>query len=253
MEIWIIEDELPAARRMAKLLEQADATIRITATYATVADTVAALQLHQPDLMVMDIHLADGISFHVFRQAQVQCPVIFTTAYDEYAIEAFKLNSVDYLLKPVKEEELSAALDKYKRIHARPATLPIEQLMQSLGKPAKSYKQRFVVRYGEHLKTVETTAAAYFYTENKATFLVTRDNKRYIVDYPMDQLEGLLDPKRFFRINRQFIIAVDAIAEMLTWTKARVLVKLEPPTKLDTIVSSERAAAFKQWLDDALP
>jgi two-component system LytT family response regulator len=253
MEVWIIEDEIPAAKRIAKLAEQAEPSIRITATYATVADTVAALRQHQPDLLLMDIHLADGNSFHIFKQADVLCPVIFTTAYDEYAIEAFKHNSVDYLLKPVKEEELNAAIAKYKRIHAKPVLPNLDELIKTLASPARSYKTRFVVRYGEHLKTIDIAATAYFYTENKASFLITHDNKRYIVDYNMDELEQLLDPKRFFRINRQFIIAVDAIAEMLTWTKARVLVKLNPPTKLETIVSSERAAAFKQWLDDALP
>jgi DNA-binding LytR/AlgR family response regulator len=157
------------------------------------------------------------------------------------------------LLKPVKEEELNAAIAKYKRIHGRPAAPNLDELIRTLSSPAKTYKSRFVVRYGEHLKTIDIAGTAYFYTENKASFLITHDNKRYIVDYNMDELEQLLDPKRFFRINRQFIIAVDAIAEMLTWTKARVLVKLNPPTKLETIVSSERAAAFKQWLDDALP
>ncbi len=253
MEVWIIEDELPAAARIEKMLRALDFDIEIAAKYATVSETVTALQQHQPDLLVMDIHLADGNSLHIFSQTEVRCPVIFTTAFDDYAIEAFKHNSVDYLLKPVKEQELRAAIEKYKRIHAKPASTPNwEQMLRSFANAGRQYKQRFAVKYGEHLKTVETAQSAYFYTESKATFLVTHDGKRYIVDYNMDELEHLLEPRRFFRINRQFIIAVDSIAEMLSWTKARVLVKLNPPTKLETIVSSERAAAFKQWLDDSV-
>lgn len=252
MTIWIIEDEQLAASRLAKMLQQVAPHATIAATYATVADTVAALKQQQPDLLLMDIHLADGNSFHVFTQVDVRCPIIFTTAFDEYAIDAFKLNSIDYLLKPVKEKELQAAMDKYMRLYNRPNPLPNWQALLKVLQPAtKTYKQRFAVRYGEHLKTVHTGAVAYFYTENKASFLVTHDNKRYIVDYNMDELEEALDPRRFFRINRQFIISVESIAEMLTYTKARVLIKLNPPTKIETIVSSERAAAFKQWLDDS--
>lgn len=253
LQFWIIEDEPPAARRLAKMMEQLWPAATLAGTYASVADTVAALQQQAPpQLLLMDIHLADGNSFHIFQQTAVTCPVIFTTAYDEYAIEAFKHNSVDYLLKPVKEAELQAALNKYQRLYSQPAPVPdYAQLLRSLAGPGKTYKQRFAVRYGEHLKTIDTSIAAYFFTENKASFLVTHDGKKYIVDYNMDQLEQQLDPRRFFRINRQFIIAIDAIAEMLTYSKARVLITLQPPSKLDTIVSSERAAAFKQWLDDA--
>lgn len=253
MEIWIIEDEMLAANRIAKLLLQADAHISIGATYATVSDSVAALKIRQPDLLVMDIQLADGNSFLIFSQVEVLCPIIFTTAFNEYAIEAFKHNSIDYLLKPVKEAELNAAIAKYKKLHRKPATTPDwNEVMQFMAQAAKNYKQRFAVRYGEHIKTIDTSTVAYFYTENKASFLITQDNKKYIVDYNLDQLESSLDPKRFFRINRQFIISIESIAEMLTYSKARVLIHLNPATKLETIVSSERAAAFKQWLDDSI-
>ncbi len=252
MEIWIIEDEMPAANRIAKLLVQADENITIGANYATVADTVAALKIQQPDLLVMDIQLADGNSFLIFSQVDVHCPIIFTTAFNEYAIDAFKQNSIDYLLKPVKEAELNAAIAKYKKLHTKPAGMPDwNNVIQYMTQAAKNYKQRFAVRYGEHIKTIETTGVAYFFTENKASFLITKDNKKYIIDYNLDQLENSLDPKRFFRINRQFIISIESIAEMLTYSKARVLIHLNPATKLETIVSSERAASFKQWLDDS--
>jgi DNA-binding LytR/AlgR family response regulator len=252
MEVWIIEDEQPAARRIQSLLADSSLNIDVTASYTSVADTVKALQAHQPDLMVMDIHLADGNSLHIFGQTVVQCPVIFTTAFDQYALEAFKLNSIDYLLKPVKPDELKAAIHKYHRLYSKPApSLPWEALLKSMSAGVKNYKLRFAVKYGEHLRSIETSSAAYFYTESKATYLVTQDANRYIVDYNMDALESLLDPRRFFRINRQFIIAVDAIADMQSWSKARVFIKLNPACKIDTIVSSERAAAFKQWIDDA--
>jgi DNA-binding LytR/AlgR family response regulator len=256
MNTWIVEDEAPAARRLAKLLAEADPGLKVTHTFATIAETMQALANEEsPQLMLLDIHLADGSSFEIFRQATVPCPVIFTTAFDQYAIDAFKVNSVDYLLKPVKPEELKAALDKFARLHRKQAQqeLNVEALLRSLQLQKKEYKQRFAIRYGEHLRTVDISQIAYFYTENKATFLATRDGaNRFIIDYSMEELEEQLDPRYFFRINRQFIVHISAIAEMHSYTKARVMVSLQPPSKLDTIVSSERAAAFKKWLDDAV-
>jgi DNA-binding LytR/AlgR family response regulator len=250
MRIWIVEDEAPAARRLTNMLQNNEGLV-VEKVFASVVDTVAALQqFAQPDLMVMDIHLADGSSFEIFKQVAISAPVIFTTAFDQYAVNAFKVNSIDYLLKPIKEAELNAAIDKFKRLHKQQLqATQIEELIKSIVKPVKEYKRRFAVRYGDHLKTIDIAQAAYFFTENKATYLVTKDGFRHIIDYNMDELDNMLDPGNFFRINRQFIISVAAIAEMHTWTKARVMVTLNPSTKLDTIVSSERSAAFKQWLD----
>jgi DNA-binding LytR/AlgR family response regulator len=250
MRIWVIEDELPASRRLVKMLESDGETI-VEKVLASVAETVTAIKNDpHPDLMVMDIHLADGSSFEIFKQVNVDVPVIFTTAYDQYALDAFKVNSVDYLLKPVKQEELTAAITKYKKLHKKQAgNFKIDELLKAFSGSSKEYKKRFAVKYGEHLKTIDISNVAYFFTENKVTFLVTKDGFRNIIDYNMDDLEAILDPANFFRINRQFIISVASIAEMHTWTKARVLITLNPATKLDTIVSSERAAAFKQWLD----
>ena len=250
VRIWVVEDELPAARRLVNML-QSNEGLTVEKTFATASDTVEGLKkLSQPDLLVMDIHLADGSSFEIFKQVPVNAPVIFTTAFDQYAVNAFKVNSIDYLLKPIKEEELKAALEKFKRFHNQQLqNHQIEQLIKAIGQPKKEYKRRFAVRYGEHLKTIDINLVAYFFTENKATYLVTKENLRHLIDYNMDELDEQLDPLNFFRINRQFIISVAAISEMHTWTKARVMVTLSPPTKLDTIVSSERAAAFKQWLD----
>ena len=250
MRIWVIEDELPAARRIVNMLQNIEGAV-VEKTFATVLDTVTALQHSEhPDLLVMDIHLADGSSFEIFKQVPVNAHVIFTTAFDQYALNAFKVNSIDYLLKPIKEAELNAAVDKFKRLHNQGLhTRQIEQLLKAIGRPPKEYKRRFAVKYGEHLKTIDINQVAYFFTENKATYLVGKDGFRYVIDYNMDELDEQLDPRNFFRINRQFIISVVAISEMHTYTKARVMVTLNPPTKLDSIVSSERAAAFKQWLD----
>lgn len=205
-----------------------------------------------PDLMISDIQLSDGISFEIFKQVNIKCPVIFTTAYDQYAIEAFKVNSIDYLLKPVKKEELEKAVTKFKSL--TPATafpsIDINKLLQSLQPAGIEYKKRFVVRYGEHIKTINVEEVVYFYTEDKATFLCTKDARRFVVDFNMDTLDSILDPKVFFRINRQYIISIHSIAEMFAYSKSRVLIKLNPPAKNETIVSTERSADFKHWLGD---
>lgn len=205
-----------------------------------------------PDLIISDIQLSDGISFEIFKQVDIKCPVIFTTAYDQYAIEAFKVNSIDYLLKPVKKDELEKAVTKFKTITtaANQPSIDINKLLQSLQPAAADYKKRFVVRYGEHIKTIDIEEVVYFYTEDKATFLCTKDTRRYVVDFNLDTLDSILDPRVFFRINRQYIISINSIAEMFTYSKSRVLIKLNPPAKHETIVSTERSADFKLWLGD---
>ena len=167
-----------------------------------------------------------------------------------HALNAFKHNGVDYLLKPIKKDELNNAIEKFKTFYLsgkKDNNNNMQQLLQALQKP-QHYKQRFVLRIGEHMKIIEVADIAYFYTENKANFIVIKEGKRYLADNTLDQLDEMLDPKLFFRINRQFIIAYNSIAEMFTYSKSRVLLKLNPPSKLDTIVSTERSAAFKAWL-----
>ncbi|MFT3845746.1 MAG: LytTR family DNA-binding domain-containing protein [Lacibacter sp.] len=249
IHVLILEDEEPAAKRLKKLLAE---TIEETEVL-DVLDSISAARKwlsenKQPDLVLADIHLADGTSFELFRQVEVKCPIIFTTAYDEYALQAFKLNSVDYLLKPVKKDELQQAISKFAKLSEK-QVLNIDQLLKAVVQsPADKYRQRFIIRYGEHIKTVETKDAAYFYTEARANFLITGDGKRYVIDFNLDQLEQMLNPAVFFRINRQFIISIGSIDEMTAWTKGRVMVKLKPTTKLETIVSTERSPEFKKWL-----
>ncbi len=247
--VLILEDEEPAVKRLKKLLSETVEETEVVAVLDSISSAKQWLQENkQPDLMLVDIHLADGISFELFKQVEITCPIIFTTAYDEYALQAFKLNSVDYLLKPVKKDELQQALNKYTKLNPK-QTLNIDQLLQAVSQaPADKYRQRFIIRYGEHIKTVETKDAAYFYTEARANFLITNDGKRYVIDFNLDQLEQMLNPEVYFRINRQFIISIGSIDEMTTWTKGRVMIKLKPASKIETIVSTERSPEFKKWL-----
>ncbi len=253
MTILIIEDEEPAFKRLQKMLKELEPGHTLLDQIVSVSSAVKWFKENDaPDLMISDIQLSDGISFEIFKQVNIKCPVIFTTAYDQYAIEAFKVNSIDYLLKPVKKEELEKAVTKFKSL--TPATafpsIDINKLLQSLQPAGIEYKKRFVVRYGEHIKTINVEEVVYFYTEDKATFLCTKDARRFVVDFNMDTLDSILDPKVFFRINRQYIISIHSIAEMFAYSKSRVLIKLNPPAKNETIVSTERSADFKHWLGD---
>jgi DNA-binding LytR/AlgR family response regulator len=253
MEILIIEDEEPAFKRIQKMLKEIEPDHTLLDQIVSVSSGVKWFNKNEsPDLIISDIQLSDGISFDIFKQVEIKCPIIFTTAYDQYAIEAFKVNSIDYLLKPVKREELDNAVVKYKSRSAAPATpaIDITKLLQSLQPAANDYKKRFVVRYGEHIKTIDIEDVVYFYTEDKATFLCTKDERRFVVDFNLDTLDSILDPKAFFRINRQYIININSIAEMFSYSKSRVLIKLKPASKHETIVSTERSADFKHWLGD---
>lgn len=255
LNVLIIEDEEPAAKRLQKMLKEIEPDINVLENIVSVSSAIKWFKNNPaPDLVFSDIQLSDGISFDIFKSVEVTSPIIFTTAYDQYAIEAFKVNSIDFLLKPIKKEDLEKAVAKFHKVTAAPAKAPaidINKLLQSFN-PAggTEYKKRFVVRYGEHIKTINIEDVVYFYTEDKVNFLCTRDSRRFVVDYNLDTLESTLDPKTFFRINRQYIIGIHSIGEMLAYTKSRVLIKLNPPAKHETIVSTERSADFKLWLGD---
>lgn len=253
MTILIIEDEEPAFKRLQKMLKDIEPDHTLVDQIVSVSSAVKWFAENEsPDLILSDIQLSDGISFEIFKQVEINCPIIFITAYDQYAVEAFKVNSIDYLLKPVKKEELEKAVTKFKsRVTANTTpAIDINKLLQSLQPAGTEYKKRFVVRYGEHIKTIDTEEVVYFYTEDKATFLCTKDARRFVVDFNLDTLDSILDPKLFFRINRQYIIGIHSIAEMFAYSKSRVLIKLNPPSKHETIVSTERSADFKHWLGD---
>ena len=260
----IVEDEPLAARRLADMLTRQPEPLEIIGTAESVAQAVALLRDTTPDVLFLDIHLADGLSFDIFEQVAVRCPVIFTTAYDQYALQAFKVNSVDYLLKPIDADELAAALAK---LRARlPALAPtsaapapafdpalltqLMQQMQQAAPPAASYKSQFVVRVGEHLKVVPVEQIAYFFSLEKATFLQTVEGRKFVVDYTMDQLEGLLDPRQFFRLNRAYLARQAAIHDIIHYTNSRLQTVLKPTAPdAQVLVSREKVNVFKSWLD----
>ena len=259
----IVEDEPLAARRLADMLGRQPEPVQVLGTAESVAQAVALLESTQPapDVMFLDIHLADGLSFELFERTVVRCPVIFTTAYDQYALQAFKVNSVDYLLKPIDEEELAAALRKLRDLRAAvapaapaPAFDPglLAQLMQQMQQApaAASYKTQFVVRVGEHLKVVPVDQVAYFFSLEKATFLQTTEGRKFVVDYTMDQLETLLDPRRFFRLNRAYLAQQTAIHDIIHYTNSRLQTVLKPVAPdAQVLVSREKVQVFKSWLD----
>lgn len=250
MNFLIIEDETPAARRLKKLILAIEPQANFLAVLDGIEASVEWLSSHPaPDLIFMDIHLSDGPSFEIFKEIEVGCPIIFTTAYDEYAIQAFQHNSVDYLLKPIKREELARSIEKFKSIHlASKNIIDYGLLAKTVSQQTQQFQKRFVIRYGQHIKAINVADAAYFYIETKIAMLRTHDGKDYPMDYNLDQLEKMLDPSLFFRINRQFIISIHAIDQMYAYSKSRVNLTLNPSFEKETIVSTERSPNFKEWL-----
>ncbi|MDB5267996.1 MAG: hypothetical protein JWP58_1036 [Hymenobacter sp.] len=263
----IVEDEPLAARRLADMLARQPEPLEILGTAESVAQAVSLLREMSPDVLFLDINLADGLSFEIFEQVAVRCPVIFTTAYDQYALQAFKVNSVDYLLKPIDADELTAAVAKLRqRLPAAPAPAAapafdpalLAQLMQQMQQtlpgtgaaPAVPYKTQFVVRVGEHLKVVPLDQIAYFFSLEKATFLQTTEGRKFVVDYTMDQLETLLDPRRFFRLNRAYLAQQSAIHDIIHYANSRLQTVLKPTAPdAQVLVSREKVNVFKSWLD----
>ena len=246
MNVFIIEDEIAALQRLHKLLGQIRPAIEVVGTADSIESAVQLINRGpEPDLMFMDIHLADGSSFEIFKLVRVQKPIVFTTAYDQYALQAFSVHAVDYLLKPIKPEELQRAVEKYRRIQ-HPSELDYEKLAKMVSDRVE--RKRFLIRIGQRIKVVDLQEVAYFYTQDKITFLVTYHGKRYPIDYSLEKLEIITEPHRFFRINRQFIIHIEAIDSMYAYSKSRVKIDLQPPCDVETVVSTERSPHFKKWL-----
>jgi two-component system LytT family response regulator len=246
MNVLILEDESAAARRLEKMLCELRPDARVLETPDSVEDAVHWLQTHPaPDLLLLDIQLADGLSFEIFQHTEVKCPVIFTTAFDEHALQAFKVHAVDYLLKPIKLAELKTALEKT-RLPYPAGDWP--QRLEAL-QPRPNYLRRLLVRLGAGMRVVELPEIAYFFSRDKITFLVLKGSgKRYPADYTLEKLEHLLDPEQFYRVNRQAIVSLHAIREMHPCSKSRIKITLEPAADLELIVSAEKAADFKKWL-----
>lgn len=253
MKVVIVEDEPNAAQRLSKLIVELESQAEILATIDSVKRSVAWFKSNpSPDLVFMDIQLGDGLSFEIFEQVKVHAPVIFTTAYDAYALKAFKVNSVDYLLKPVDKSELLNALDKYRSVSARPST-QTHDLLNNIGQAVqmltRKYKTRFVIKVGEHLKTIEVSQVRYFFSQDKTTFCTTEESRNLIVDYTLEQLEEMLDPDEFFRINRKYLVRSSSIKDMINYTNSRLKLILKGSDDDDVIVARERVQDFKDWLD----
>ncbi len=250
MNVVIIEDEKLAAERLAEMLTEIDSSIHIIARLTSVAEAVEWLKNHSADLLFVDIQLSDGLGFSIFEQVSVDTPIIFTTAYDEYAVKAFQLNSVHYLLKPIRKSELEQSLAKFKRLR-QPSQPDIESLLKALKGETVEYKKRFLIQFGEQIENIHTKNIAYFYAMEKSTFLTTFDRQTYPLDLSLDKIVPQLDPELFFRINRKMIINLGAIKKMIAFSRSRVKIDLQPPAPrgIDPVVSVERSADFKRWLD----
>ena len=251
MRVIIIEDEDLATWGLLSKLPRVDPTIEVVATLDSVKTAVAWFGANpMPDLAFFDIQLADGLSFEIFDQVRVTCPVIFTTAYDAYALKAFKVNSVDYLLKPVSQEDLAQALSKLRQLRAAAPPIDvnvIRQMMQAI-QPAQ-YKNRFMVKIGDHLSSIEASEIDFFFGENKVVWLRHQNGRKYVVDYTLEQLEDMLDPLRFFRLNRQYIASLSAIKDTVAYSNSRLKVTLKDPLDShDILISREKVEGFKAWL-----
>ncbi|QJW90591.1 response regulator transcription factor [Spirosoma taeanense] len=250
MNVVIVEDEDRTARLLERLLKKYDPAIHVLTQLPSVKEAVDWFSTHpQPELAFMDIHLEDGLAFRIFEQLKLTVPVIFTTAYDEYVLKAFKLNSVDYLLKPVDYEELVAAMNKFKTIRSQPGLPDLKALLQLMQNPASSgFKERFMVTIGTKIHSVEVTDIAYFYSEEKATFLLAKGGQLLPLEYSLDQLTSLLKPDQFFRVNRQFIVARSAIQSVHAYSAGKLKLDLLPVSRQEVFVSMSRLSEFKDWL-----
>jgi DNA-binding LytR/AlgR family response regulator len=245
----IIEDEEPAAARLEKLLTEADAEIEIVEKLDSVESAVKWLsQNAHPQLLMLDIQLADGLSFDIFRKIKIESFVIFTTAFDEYAIKAFELNSIDYLLKPVDKQKLSAALLKFRKLQNNKPSIDMTELIQVIESRKSNYKKRFSISIADRIKSVETTDIACFYSLEKNTFLCTFDGQHFPIDFSLDRLESLLDPEFFFRISRQYFVQYKAISKIRILSKSRIELEI---TSIDgrIAVSSAKTHQFREWID----
>ena len=250
MRVIIIEDEELAAERLEKILVETAPGIEVVAKLGSVKESVKWLTINNADLIFLDIQLSDGLSFSIFEQITVNTPVIFTTAYDQYAIKAFNLNSVSYLLKPVRKNELIEALQKYKSLKSA-FSIDFENLLSSIQGQKPDYRRRFLIQIGDKFRKIESDEIAYFYAMEKSVFLKTPEGVSYPLDISLENLMSTIDPSRFFRINRKYIVNMSSIKNMFAWSRSRIKIILTPTPDddNDTIVSIDRAADFKLWMN----
>ena len=259
MRILIVEDEDLAVKKLQKTLSDVEPGAEVVGVTDSIRSTVQWLAENStPDLILMDIELADGQSFEIFNRAKVVSPVIFTTSYDEFALKAFKVNSVDYLLKPVQKDELANPIRKFRETRsnnnngntAAPAGLDIDTLVKELQQKLhlKEYRKRFLVKHAQKLVSIEVEDIAYFYSDGRLNFFKTIDNRKFVVDYTMDELEEMLDPEKYFRISRSFYVSVDSIERIEDYFGNRLMLQLKPAVDKEALVSREKVTDFKKWM-----
>jgi DNA-binding LytR/AlgR family response regulator len=257
MNIFIVEDEELAVKKLRKTLQLVDESAEVVGEADSIQSAVDWLENNPvPDLILMDIELADGQSFEIFNLTQVKSPVIFITSYDEYALKAFKVNSVDYLLKPVQKEDLETALGKYRdmkklyTVEPQKSSLDFDGLVKELQQKLqlKDYRKRFLVKHAQKLVSVEVEEVAYFFSDGRLNFFKTYDNRKFVVDYTMDELEEMLDPDKWYRISRSFFVSVNSVEQIHDYFGNRLLLYLKPPTDKEALVSREKVTEFKKWL-----
>lgn len=251
MNVLIIEDEKPAARRLNRMLIELG--LEANAMLHSVEESLNWFQNNDhPDLIFLDIQLSDGLSFEIFEEIEVQSAIIFTTAYDEYALKAFKLNSIDYLLKPIDEDELSKAVEKYKNQQPKETDLKIniDDIKKLLINPVdRKFKKRFTIKIGQHIKIVHVDEIECFYSENKATYIYTNSSRNCLIDGSLEHWFDQLDPEQFFRVNRTFVVHINAIKDIISYTNSRLKLILHSFNETEIIVSRERVKDFKNWID----
>ncbi|MBL3657563.1 LytR/AlgR family response regulator transcription factor [Fulvivirga sediminis] len=253
MKVLIIEDERPAARRLEKLLEIYNDSIEVVDKIPSVKNAVSWFNNNNKplDLVFMDIQLADGLSFEIFEHIEMPAPVIFTTAYDEYALKAFKVNSIDYLLKPIDIEELTTAIEKWERITKKSfdESAMVKQIAEAMTMLQTNYKNRFIVKIGEHVKSIAIADIQYFYSKEKATFCHATDGRNYLLDHPLEKIVEMVNPEKFYRVNRGYIISMEAFDDIISYSNSRLKINLKDCDD-EVIVSRDRVGDFKKWLDN---
>jgi two-component system LytT family response regulator len=249
MRLLIIEDEKPALERLTRMVNQIDPQIEIAGKCGSVKESVKWLKENElPDLILLDIQLSDGLSLEIFKHVEPQTPVVFTTAYDEHILEAFNFNAIDYLLKPIKKERLSAAITRYKNLKTH-FSKDIFNVLEQINKPSRKFKQRYLVKSGSSYQSILIDEIAFFYTEHKVSFLVDKKGTKYITDNPLSKIESEVDPNKFFRLNRQFIVNINSIKKIKSIESGKLSVELHAAATNKLIVSQDKAADFKIWLD----
>jgi len=250
MRVIIIEDETPAANRLSKMLHAIHDEIEVVNRFDSVESSVKFFRSgNKIDLIFMDIQLADGLSFDIFQQTEIRSPVIFTTAFDQYTLKAFKVNSVDYLLKPIDEKELEQAVEKYRQLYTHRENGLSDKIMKLVQEMNSSrYRERLLIKRGQQLSYLKTEMTAYCFADGKLCYAVDFSNNKYLLESTLSQLEDQLPPNKFYRINRHLLVNIEAISKVHTWLGGRLKVELSPGTTAETVVSRERVNGFKEWL-----